>query len=228
MAFDGKERLCGEEAFAQISGDSTVAMLNNLMGRTLDDLQKSDPDSLKHRKVPISRTSERLTAEVTYADQKQKMHVPALMGMFIAKLKKRVWEEIGETAADTVLSFALPPNHRNTPSVERAYREACTIAGINESKLFIADAADCLVATYTRKLSGLNPSERSHLEVRKQSALANALRQSCILYFVVKPKESVCQVAKLGLIVYAFDDIVSAFVFFFSLMLCKLYSMYLG
>lgn len=165
VAFDGKERLSGEEAFAQIGGENTVAMLNALMGKTLTELQSEDAEALKHRKVAVTADEkERLVVEVAYGENKQKMRVTALMGMFIARLKKRIREET-EGSSETWISVALPPNHKKHPSVERAYREACTIAGLDMAKLFVADAADCLVATYTRKLSGLNPAERGHLEV---------------------------------------------------------------
>lgn len=165
VAFDGKERLCGETAFAQIGGENTVAMLNVLMGKTLAELKSTDSKALKHRKVPvIADGQERLMVEVAYGENRQKMHVPALMGMYMSQLKKRIREET-DGSSETWISMALPPNHKKSPSVERAYREASIIAGLDTNKLFMADAADCLVATYTRKLAGLNPTERGHLEV---------------------------------------------------------------
>lgn len=140
-------------------------MINSLLGKTLAELNQSDSTSMKHRKVAISEDeSGRLTAEVAYGEGKKKMHVTALMGMFLAQLQKRIREET-QDAGEVFISLALPPNHKKNPSVERAYREASTIAGIDMSKLFVADATDCLVATYARKISGLNPTERSHLEV---------------------------------------------------------------
>eukprot|EP01032_Pedospumella_encystans_P019121 gene19121-21750_t len=164
LAFDGKERLCGEEAFAHVAGESTVTMINVLLGKRLSELNVIDPTSMKHRKVAIEEDeSGRLTAEMAYGDAKKKLHVTALMGMFLAQLKKRLGEETKE-AEEVIISLALPPNHAKDPSVERAYREASTIAGIVADKLFVADATDCLVATYTRKIAGLNPSEREHLE----------------------------------------------------------------
>jgi hypothetical protein len=145
-------------------GDSTIAMFNLLMGKTIAELQKSDPVNMQHRRVPITADeSGRLLAEITYNDKKQQMHVTAITGMFLAQLKKRIREETeGE---DVHISMALPVNHKQSPSVERAFREAATIAGLEQAKVFTADAADCLVATYTRKIAGLNPSERGHLEV---------------------------------------------------------------
>ena len=148
-----------------MAGESTVTMINVLLGKRLSELNVTDPTSMKHRKVAIEEDeSGRLTAEVAYGDAKKKLHVTALMGMFLAQLKKRLGEETKE-AEEVIISLALPPNHAKDPSVERAYREASTIAGIVASNLFVADATDCLVATYTRKIAGLNPSEREHLEV---------------------------------------------------------------
>jgi len=140
-------------------------MINSLLGKTLAELNQTDATSMKHRKVAISEDeSGRLTAEVSYGEGKKKLHVTALMGMFLAQLRKRIHEET-QDASEVFISIALPPNHKKNPSVERAYREASTIAGIDMAKLFVADATDCLVATYARKIAGLNPTERSHLEV---------------------------------------------------------------
>lgn len=165
LAFDGKERLCGEQAFAHVAGESTITMINSLLGKTLAELNQTDTTSMKHRKVAISEDeSGRLTAEVSYGEGKKKLHITALMGMFLAQLKKRIHEET-QDASEVFISLALPPNHKKNPSIERAYKEASTIAGIDMAKLFVADATDCLVATYTRKIAGLNPTERSHLEV---------------------------------------------------------------
>ena len=148
-----------------MAGESTVTMINVLLGKRLCELNVTDPTSMKHRKVAIEEDEGgRLTAEVAYGDAKKKLHVTALMGMFLAQLKKRLGEETKE-AEEVIISLALPPNHAKDLSVERAYREASTIAGIVADKLFVADATDCLVATYTRKIAGLNPSEREHLEV---------------------------------------------------------------
>ncbi len=94
---------------------------------------------MKHRKVAIEEDeSGRLTAEVAYGDAKKKLHVTALMGMFLAQLKKRLGEETRD-AEEVIISLVLPPNHTKDPSVERAYREASTIAGIVADKLFVAD-----------------------------------------------------------------------------------------
>jgi hypothetical protein len=186
VAFSGKERLCGEEALPQVAGESTVPMINQLLGRTLADIEKSDPLSLQHRKLPVAADVDgRLVVNMTYGEEKQQMHIAALMGLFIARLKARVQEVVSEeyavangtTLAAAVeaangagapfpyLSLALPPNFQtNTHSVERGYRESCQIAGVDASKLFVCDAADCLVATYARKLNGLEPFERAHLE----------------------------------------------------------------
>jgi hypothetical protein len=164
VAFNDRERLCGEEAFAHVMGDSTVTMFNLLMGKTIAELQKSDAVNMQHRRVPITADdSGRLMAEVTYNDKKQKLHVTALTGMYLAQLKKRIREET--VGAEVQVSIALPVNHKHSPSIERAFREAATIAGLEQCKVFTADAADCLVATYSRKIAGLNPSERGHLEV---------------------------------------------------------------
>ena len=146
-------------------GKSTVAMMNNLMGKTLEEAKKSDPLSMMHRKVSItSDESNRLQAEIHYNHEKQKIHITSLMGMYIAQLKKRIQEET--TDSNVYISLALPTNHKENPSIERAYREAAVIGGINVDQLYITDASDCLVATYTRKLMGLNPAERAHLEVK--------------------------------------------------------------
>jgi hypothetical protein len=145
-------------------GDSTVPMFNQLMGKTLAEVKTSDELSMSHRKVPITADSgDRLQAEILYGNEKKPFHITALTGMYLAKLNSRIKEETSDWT--THISIALPVHHKNTPSVERAYKEACTIAGFDMSKVFFADAADCLVTTYTRKLCGLAPADRSYLEV---------------------------------------------------------------
>jgi hypothetical protein len=164
VAFNDRERYCGEEAFAHIMGDSTVPMFNQLMGKTLAEVKASDELSMLHRKVPITADSgDRLQAEILYGNERKPFHITALTGMYLAKLNNRIKEDT--PGCITHISLALPVHHKNMPSVERAYKEACTIAGFDMSKVFFTDAADCLVATYTRKLSGLAPSDRSYLEV---------------------------------------------------------------
>lgn len=162
VAFVGNQRMIGEEAFAQIAGENTIPMFNMLMGKALDELNET---VIQHRKVPVSLDENgRMQLEVTYGERKRAFHVAAVMGMFMAQIKKRV-REVTPNDADIYFSFALPPNHSQAPAIERAYKEACVIGGMDLAKVAMTDKADCIVATYLRKISGLSVPERSYLEV---------------------------------------------------------------
>lgn len=157
VAFYGKSRLVGEEAAPQISGDSTLSLLNLLMGQSAD----PDADITAHRRVALSSSSSGLLVEVSYMDKKETFSVTAVLAIFISKLFKRARAVYGE---DIQLSFVLPPN--SSASVPRAIKEACQIADIAESVISFADMADCIVATYGRKLQALRGTEKTFLEVR--------------------------------------------------------------
>ncbi|KAJ1429030.1 Hsp70 protein-domain-containing protein [Ochromonadaceae sp. CCMP2298] len=161
VAFNGQERLTGEEAVPLMAGESTVPSLGLLMGRSMAEAQASVEGAF--RRVQMDADSEgRLLATVTYAGEVKHIHATALMGMFLAAQAARVEEVHGP---DAVLALALPPNYH--PSVQRAYDEACRIAGIPAERVFYADAVDCLVAAYARKIGGLAAAERAHLEGRR-------------------------------------------------------------
>lgn len=116
-------------------------------------------------------------------DQGTVFSVPALLGMYFTSLVEQVRSSYGEHNGhkDTnrfVLSFPLP--HGHSPEAVRALKEACAIAGIAPSlapttstpngvpstSMFITTTTESLARAYARKLSGLKPKEKTHLEVR--------------------------------------------------------------
>lgn len=162
VAFYGQTRLCGEDAIPQIAGDSTIGMINTLIGKTLQQCQASA--AFPHRKVAFSTDPQgRLLASVSYCDHSEEIPVTALLAMFLTKLYERVLDVVEQPKV--AMAIAVAPNLSN--SAKRAFREACLIADISPSLVHLVDASDCLVATYERKLSALLPSERVQLEVRQ-------------------------------------------------------------
>lgn len=125
-------------------------------------------------------------------EQEQVFSVPALLGMFLGSLVQQVRASYGEHNGhrDTnrfVLSIPLP--HGHSPEAARALREACTVAGISvpassssggggsSSKvpgpgpmtaLHITTSTQSLARAYSRKLQGLKPAEKAHLQVREE------------------------------------------------------------
>ncbi len=156
VAFHGRRRLVGEEAAPQIAGDSTVSMLNLLAGK----LEQSDKDLISHSRINLVSSSSGLSAEVSYCDKKETFLITAVLGIFISKLYQRACAVYGE---DIHLTFVLSPQFEM--SVPRAIKEACEIASISISSISFADASDCIVATYGRKLLALRGFEKSNLAV---------------------------------------------------------------
>lgn len=157
VSFAGKKRLFGEEALAQASSESTIALLNLLTGRNVAEI--SALNSFNGRKLQLSDDEAgRTSIEVNFNDKVEKFPVTSLLGMFVAHLSEQIDRSASPTAT---YCLVLPPNF--TKTTERAYREACVIGGIEESRLFTADAADCLVAAYARKVDGLGGPEQINL-----------------------------------------------------------------
>ena len=176
VAFFGRTRLVGEGAAPQISGDATIPMLNTLLGRNEEDVKKNDFS--RHRKVAIrSDDGGRLVADVQYCDDTKTMHVTSLLGMFLSKEIERVKEVYPQP--DLRMAFAVPPN--STPSTKRAILEACTIAGMDLSTVSIVDAADGLVAAYTRKLAALKGNDRTNLESKRVLLVEMGHTQSTVV-----------------------------------------------
>ena len=92
-------------------------MMNLLLGKTFPEVQSSAYSS--HRKAPITSDSEgRLSAEITYNDEKSNVKITSLLGMFLAKTVSRITDVYGPNVN---LSFAMPPDCNS--SVPRAIRE---------------------------------------------------------------------------------------------------------
>ena len=162
VAFMGRSRLVGEEAAPQIAGDSTIALLNLIIGTT-----KYQESLSPHTRVALSSSSRGLSAEVSYCDKKEVFSATSLLAIFIGKLYSRA---ISVHGSNISLTFALPPSY--SLSVARAYTEACAIADIDTSRVAFVDATDCLVSTYTRKLQALRGSEKTNLEVIYMSIIS--------------------------------------------------------
>jgi len=163
IAFDGRERVSGEQAQAHSAGESTVTMVNDLMGKTMEEICSTTAATVfKHRRVPITQdVGGRLLAEVNYNGGPRKFFTTALMGLFLHQLHKHVTSVNGN---DTSLAFALYPNY--PPVTKRAYQDACVIAGIPPEKVVMVDMADAMIATYAWKIGHLDPEERQYLEGR--------------------------------------------------------------
>ena len=138
VSFLDRSRLVGELAAPQISSDSTINLLNLLMGKK--DLVKDDMNA--HRRYTLTSSSSGLIVEVTYCDKKESFSATAILAMFISKLYQRAVAVYGE---DINLSFALNPSY--DLSVPRAIKEACMIANIDDNKLSFVDSSDCIIAS---------------------------------------------------------------------------------
>ena len=156
VAFYEKNRLVGEEAAPQISGDSTLSMINLLMGK----IQESDAEVAVHRRIKVMQSEQLLSIQVNYCSQTEQFSVTSVLGIFVAKLWERILQVHG---ADCRIVFSLGP--RFDISIARALTEACTIAGIDLARVAFADASDCIVATYARKLQALRGAEIIGIEV---------------------------------------------------------------
>lgn len=146
----------GEEAAPHISSESTLTLMNLLLGKAQDD----DPQVAAHRRISLSVDKGVICGEFSYGGEKQVMSVTAVCGIFISKLHERVKNLHG----DVTYAFSLPPSY--DVSIARAIKESCVIAGVDITKVVFVDSADSLVATYGRKLMALKGPERSTIEVR--------------------------------------------------------------
>ena len=152
ISFSGKKRLFGEEAFAQIASESTIGLINLLVGRSLSDAQAHS--SSLHRKIHLLEDSQgRLMAEIKRAnddDEPTRFHITSLLAMYLAHLNEQITTPSNPSP---IFCFALYPQF--TPRVARAYRDACAIAGIDTSRVRLVDSANALVTTYARKVNAL-------------------------------------------------------------------------
>lgn len=161
VSFAGKKRLFGEEALAQASSESTIALVNLLVGRTYEELQNLS--TMNGRKLKFTKDDAgRVSVDITFRDQTETLPLSGILGMFLSHIGGPIAEVSHPTAT---YCFALSPNY--STALEKAYRDACAVAGIDESRVFIADAADCLVAAYARKVTGLGGPEKINLLNKK-------------------------------------------------------------
>lgn len=157
IAFLGRNRLLGEEAIPQKLSENAIASFNLILGKNLTEIQKSV--LFPHRKTKLSEENGRVQATVSYNSSEQSFSVESLVGMFLAKLAERVNEVHGSNFR---FAFAVPPIA--TPNYHRALLDACEIAHLDPANIALFSSADCLVATYARKINGLRPPERAALE----------------------------------------------------------------
>lgn len=146
----------GEEAFAQISADSTIPLINLMAGKTLEEINSLS--CFSNRKIHIASDDQgRLLAEIKKSsdEEPKKFHVTMLLAMYLAHLNDQISATV---SPESVFCFPLYPNY--TSNVARAYLDAAAIAGISKERVFIGDAADALVATYARKITGLGGAEK--------------------------------------------------------------------
>lgn len=156
ISFLGRNRLLGEEAAPQIFSENTISAFNLLLGKTLSEIQTSP--LFPHRKTQFSQEDE-VMASVAYCGEQSSFSLNALVAMYIAKLIDRIIEVHGNNYK---IAFAIPPTASH--AYIQALRDACTIAHVDPTLISLYSAADCLVATYGRKISGLRPPERAALE----------------------------------------------------------------
>ena len=157
IAFLGRNRLLGEEAIPQKLSENAIASFNLVLGKSFAEIQKSA--LFPHRKSKFSEDNGRVLVTVSYNGAEHQFSVPALVGMFLAKLAERVTEVHG---SNFKLAFAVPPTA--TPQYHRALLDSCEIAHLDAAKIALYSSSDCLVATYARKINGLRPPERVALE----------------------------------------------------------------
>jgi heat shock protein 4 len=203
VSFAGKHRLFGEEALAQISADSTIPLLNLMVGRELSEIQSMP--CFVHSKLNISSDKEnRLITSVNFQENEEDLHVTSLFGMLLRHLYEEVHKAYGNNA---VVCFPLHPNASN--SVARAYKEAAQIAGLEENKIFLADSSDCLVATYARKITGLGGAEKCNLIGKNVILIDMGHTETTVVAVRYNDKESTLP-QKLGV---AFDENLGAYHF---------------
>jgi len=159
VSFEGRERFCGEESYSHIAGESTIPMINNLIGKSFHNIQQCY--SFKHRKAMITEDElNRLQVEIMYCGVKQRIYVTSILAIYISNLWKRIIEVYGDEGV--LCSIALPHNYDD--NVKRSYNEACFIAGLQSSQYQLVDSVDALLATYIRKVTALTVQEKINLE----------------------------------------------------------------
>ena len=179
-------------------------MINNLLGKSLKEVQSSSYTA--HRKSLITADSlGRLSANITYNDENSTSHITSLLGMFLAKTVSRITDVYGPNVnlsfavppdCNTSVPRAIREGRcpltafhlvrRTNDSSEvlnlahlsdvSFFLTACLIAGVDLHKVSTMDAADCLVATYARKLQGLRAPEKASLEVMHSSLSIPTMR----------------------------------------------------
>lgn len=208
ISFYDKSRLVGEEAAPQISGDSTISMLNLLLGKSED----SDFEIKKHRRNTFLKVDEQLVVEVCYRNKNEQFSMTSLLGLFVSKLQERINSVYG---SGSLLAFSLPPAY--DLSYARAVKEACIISGgIDLSRVVFVDSSDGLVATYGRKLQALRAPEKAALEHKKSIIIEVGHTQSIVIVTSIGGAEDACSMApmKLG---YAHDAALGGLYFDFKL-----------
>jgi molecular chaperone DnaK (HSP70) len=151
--------LFGEEAFAQVASESTVGLLNVLVGRTIDEVHSLTSCHCLHRKIHVLVDEQgRLLVDVQRSNGDPaplRLHVTSLLAMYLSHIHAQLVAAV--RPAQALVCFALYPHH--SPRVARAYHDACAIAGIPLENVRLVDASDALVTTYARKVSGLGGAE---------------------------------------------------------------------
>jgi len=158
VSFNGKSRYCGDEALAQSATDTLPLIV--LAGKNYGESIES-PLSC-HRRIKFIEENSKLVAEIMYCNELKTFTVPQLLAISLSKMYQRILKVYG---ADTHLVFPTIPG--GCKKYEKAIRDSCYIAGIDLNKVTTMDPVDCLIATYSRKLQALRPSDRSALNGKK-------------------------------------------------------------
>ena len=161
-------RLIGEEAQPQYSRGA-IKMLPYLLGKTGHRLLSSDPFTF----LPCPIEASESLACISFENHDGKMvsfSTTAAMGMFLGQLIARIEELHGK---DVSLGFAVPRGC--SKSLTRAYKEACSISGLDDSsriKFFPTDEA--LAASYSKKLQVLKPPKATEYSMILEIGMMNS------------------------------------------------------
>lgn len=96
---------------------------------------------------------------------------------------------------DFILTFIVNIDHIQ---VCRAYFDACIVAGIDASKVFVVDSSEAIVSAYVRKLSAIRGNERSALDHKLVALLEVGHIQSSVTIVRIEPVGSSSPVMKLS------------------------------
>ena len=129
VSFAGKKRLFGEEAFAQLSSENTIALLNLMVGRSL--AQCEELVKLTGRKLNLVEDNGHVALEIASNDRTERYYVTWVLGMFIAHLSNQI--KVSPSGPDAHYCFVLPPSY--SPNIERAYRDAAMVAGVDATRV---------------------------------------------------------------------------------------------